>query len=134
MRTVGLTGGIASGKSTVARFFADLGAPVIDADQLARDVVAPGTPGLDTIARRWPETVEGGVLNRAALGARVFADPAQRAELNAITHPLIAAEALKRSAALAEAGAPVALYEAALIVENGLDAGLDGLIVVSVPW
>ena len=133
MRLVGLTGGIASGKSTVARFFAELGAPLVDADQLAREVVAPGTAGLEAIARRWPDTVQGGVLDRSKLGAYVFADPAQRAELNAITHPLIAAEAMKRTAALGERGEPAAIYEAALIVENGLDRGVDGLIVVSVP-
>jgi dephospho-CoA kinase len=133
MRLVGLTGGIASGKSTVARMFAELGAPVIDADLLAREVLAPGTPGLAEVARRWPQVMKEGQLDRKALGAVVFADAAQRAELNAITHPRIAAEAMRRTAALADQGAPAALYEAALIVENNLDRGLDGLIVVSVP-
>lgn len=133
MRLVGLTGGIASGKSTVARMFADLGAPVIDADLLAREVVAPGTPGLAEIAKRWPEVVVGGVLDRAKLGAKVFQDPVQRAELNAITHPRIAAEAVKRTAVLAERGERAALYEAALIVENNLDRAMQGLIVVSLP-
>lgn len=133
MKLIGLTGGIASGKSTVAKMFAGLGAKVIDADLLAREVVAPGTPGLAQLAARWPDVILDGALDRKKLGAKIFADPAERAALNAIVHPLIAAESMKRAQAFAEQGEPAVLYEAALIVENGLDAGMDGLIVVSVP-
>ena len=133
MRVYGLTGGIASGKSTVAKMFAALGAKIIDADLLARSVVAPGTPGLAQVAARWPEVIVDGQLDRKRLGAKVFADPAARAELNAIVHPLIAAEALEETARLAELGEKAVLYEAALIVENELDAGMDGLVVISVP-
>ncbi|MBS2030521.1 MAG: dephospho-CoA kinase [Deltaproteobacteria bacterium] len=133
MRVIGLTGGIASGKSTVAKMFAALGAKLIDADLLARQVVEPGTPGLAQVAARFPDCVVNGVLDRKKLGARVFADPAERAALNAIIHPLIAQAAMARTAELADAGEKAVIYEAALIVENKLDAGMDGLIVVSVP-
>jgi dephospho-CoA kinase len=133
VRLIGLTGGIASGKSTVARMFRALGAPVIDADQLAREVVEPGTPALADIAARWPDVVSGGQLDRKKLGAKIFADPAERAALNAITHPRIQAAALQRTRTFAEFGAPAVIYEAALIVENELDAGMNGLIVVHVP-
>lgn len=133
MRFIGLTGGIGSGKSTVAKMFAALGAKVIDADLLAREVVAPGTPGLAQLAARWPDCIADGALDRKKLGARIFADPAERAALNAIVHPLIAAETMRRAQAFADAGEKAVLYEAALIVENKLDAGMDGLIVVSVP-
>jgi dephospho-CoA kinase len=130
---VGLTGGIASGKSTVARYFAALGVPTVDADQLAREVVLPGTPGLKDIVEVFGAEVlqADGTLDRKALGQRVFHDAAARAKLNAITHPRIAALASERMRALAGSGAPYTLYEAALIVENGLHRAMHGLIVVS---
>ncbi|HTD37150.1 MAG TPA: dephospho-CoA kinase [Candidatus Limnocylindrales bacterium] len=91
---VGLTGGIGSGKSAVAAVFAERGATVIDADVLAREVVAPGSEGLHEIAALWPHAVgAGGALDRAALAALVFADEAARAKLNAITHPRVRARA-----------------------------------------
>lgn len=130
---VGLTGGIASGKSTVARMLAERGVPVIDADALAREVVEPGTPALERIAARWPEVVRDGVLDRKALGAVVFARPEEREALEAIVHPAIRAEVEKRLAALEAAGEELAVYEAALLVETGLDEGLDGLVVVALP-
>ena len=133
MRVVGLTGGIASGKSTVARMLAEKGVPVIDADALAREVVEPGTPALARIAARWPEVVRDGVLDRKAQGAVEFARPEERAALEAIVHPAIQAEVEERLAALATAGAEVAVYEAALLVEAGLDEGMDVLVVVALP-
>lgn len=134
MRVVGLTGGIASGKSTVSAMFRELGAQVIDADQVARDVVEPGTPGLGEVARRFPGVLDpSGQLDRAALGRRVFADPAERRALEAILHPRIRAEVARRTEALARAGVTVALYDAALLIENGLHRGMDGVIVVSAP-
>ena len=134
MRVVGLTGGIASGKSTVSEMFRELGAQVIDADQVARDVVEPGTPGLEEVARRFPGVVDGrGNLDRAALGRRVFADPAERRALEAILHPRIREEVARRTEALARAGESVALYDAALLIENGLHRGMDGVVLVSVP-
>jgi dephospho-CoA kinase len=134
MRVVGLTGGIASGKSTVTEMFRELGAPVIDADEVARDVVEPGTPGLFEVARRFPGVVDAtGRLDRTALGQRVFADPTERGALEAILHPRIREEVARRLEALARAGRTVALYDAALLIENGLHRGLDGVIVVSAP-
>ena len=133
MRVIGLTGGIASGKSTAARILAELGARIVDADAVARDIVAPGQPALAEIARRFgPDVlVRDGTLDRKRLGALVFADAEARLALNAITHPRIAVETQARLATLREAGVPVAVYEAALLVENGIHHGLDGLIVVT---
>ena len=135
-KIVGLTGGIASGKSTVAGILRDLGASVVDADQVAREVVEPGTPALAEIAERWGEDVldDDGNLDRNALGDIVFGDDEQRAALNAITHPRIAQASQQKLAALAARGVAAVVYEAALIVENGLHTGgwMDGLIVVSV--
>jgi dephospho-CoA kinase len=134
MLVFGLTGNIGTGKSTVARLFAERGVPVIDADQVAREVVAPGTPGLADVAARFPGVLSAsGELDRKALADRVFADAQERAALNAILHPRIGAEVRARLDRLAARGAPVAIYEAALIVENGLHHGLDGLIVVNAP-
>lgn len=134
MRVVGLTGGIGSGKSTVSAMFRELGAEVIDADQLAREVVEPGTPALEEIGRRFPGVVDAqGRLDRAALGARVFADEGERRALEAIVHPRIRAEMTRRTEALARAGQKVVLYDAALLIENGLHRGMDGVVLVSAP-
>lgn len=134
MRVYGLTGNIGSGKSTVARMLKARGVPVIDADQIAREVVQPGRPALEEIARRFPGVIQpDGTLDRKALGARIFAEAREREALNRIVHPRIAEEVSARLAALAGAGHRTAVYEAALIVENGLHEGLDGLIVVLAP-
>jgi dephospho-CoA kinase len=134
VRIWGLTGNIGSGKSTVGRMLAARGVPVIDADQVAREVVEPGKPALRDIASRFPGVLrKDGSLDRKALAGRVFADAAEREALNAIVHPRIAEEVASRMAALAARGEKVAVYEAALIVENGLQEGLDGLIVVTAP-
>ncbi|HYS08479.1 MAG TPA: dephospho-CoA kinase [Myxococcales bacterium] len=134
MRIWGLTGNIGSGKSTVGRMLMARGIPVVDADRVAREVVEPGRPALREIASRFPGSVRAdGSLDRKALAARVFADAAERAALNAIVHPRIAEEVARRMAALAASGEKVAVYEAALIVENGLHRGLEGLIVVTAP-
>lgn len=135
MRIFGLTGGIASGKSTVARLLRELGAPIVDADLLAREVVAPGTEALAEIAETFgPEMLlANGELDRKALGAKVFADAAAREALGAITHPRIAKAGQDAMAAFAAQGEPIAIYEAALIVEKNLQSGMHGLIVVSVP-
>lgn len=134
MKTIGLTGGIATGKSTVARILRDeLGVPVIDADQVARDVVAPGQPALAALAARFGPTVlsTDGTLNRKTLGALVMGDAAARKDLEAITHPAIRAEIQRRLLGLAEAGAPSAAVEAALLVETGAYRQYDALLVVS---
>lgn len=134
-RVIGLTGGIASGKSTVARILAELGAPVVDADVLAREVVAPGSPGLATIVDRFGDGVltAEGELDRKRLGDVVFADAEARAALEAILHPRIAAASQREIARHARAGHRDVVYEAPLIVENKLYTWMHTLIVVSVP-
>jgi dephospho-CoA kinase len=129
----GLTGGIASGKSTVGARLRARHVPLIDADELAREVVAPGTDGL----RKLVETFGGwvldpaGALDRKALARVVFSDVAARQKLNAITHPRIAARTLELAAELAREGEPLACYEAALIVENGRVEAFRPLVVCS---
>ncbi len=132
---IGLTGGIASGKSTVARILSELGAPVVDADQLAREVVAPGSDGLAAIVDQFGAQVldAAGALDRKKMADLVFADPEARATLNAITHPRIATAGQREIARHAAAGARHVVYEAALIVENRLQAWMHALIVVAVP-
>jgi dephospho-CoA kinase len=134
-RVIGLTGGIASGKSTVARMLADLGATIIDADQVAREVVRPGQPALAAIVEAFgAEVLEpAGALDRKRLAARVFADPAARRELERITHPRISEATARRVAELEARGVPVVVYEASLLVEGGVHRGLAGLIVVAAP-
>jgi dephospho-CoA kinase len=134
-QVVGLTGGIASGKSTVASVLRELGAPVIDADELARQVVAPGSPALAEIRDRFGDEIvrQDGTLDRKRLAQKVFADPVARRALNAITHPHIAEGSKRRIDELSAKGEPLVIYEAALIVENQLHLWMDGLIVVSVP-
>jgi dephospho-CoA kinase len=135
VRVIGLTGGIASGKSTVARLFRERGVAVIDADELAREVVELGQPALAELVEAFGRSIlnERGRLDRKRLAARVFTRPGERRTLNEIVHPRIAAAAAERLAQLAREGARFALYEAALLVENGLHNALDGLIVVSLP-
>ena len=130
---VGLTGGIASGKSTVAKMFRDLGIPVVDADVVAREVVQPGGEALREIVTAFGEDVllADGTLDRPELGRRVFGDPAARAKLNAITHPRIAAASAKQMAEHAASGAPYVIYEAPLLVENGLHHGMAETVVVA---
>ncbi len=132
---IGLTGGIGSGKSTVARMLAERGATVIDADQLARAVVEPGQPALAELVARFGAAIltPDGQLDRKRLGAIAFADPTARGDLGRITHPRIAAASARAIAEASDAGVGVVFYEAALLVENRAHAGLAGLIVVSVP-
>jgi dephospho-CoA kinase len=127
---VGLTGGIGSGKSTVARLFAERGAIVIDADGIAREIVEPGEPALAEIAERFGAGVlaADGSLDRAALAAIVFSDETALAELNAITHPRISQRTAERIAA-APADA-VVVYDMPLLVENRLTNEWDVVIVV----
>ncbi|SDB80105.1 dephospho-CoA kinase [Raineyella antarctica] len=132
MLRIGLTGGIGSGKSTVAALLAARGAVVLDADRIARAVVEPGTPGLAAIRERFGDRVVGadGALDRAALGAIVFADPAERRALEAITHPLIR----ERTAALVDAAAPeaVVIHDIPLLVEIGAAPTYHLVVVVDV--
>lgn len=133
MQLIGLTGGIASGKSTVARRFAEHGAVVIDADALARDVVALGTPGLDAVIAEFGEGVcaADGSLDRAALGAIVFADEAARRRLEAIVHPAIQEEFQRRlTAASADNPDAIVVYDVPLLVETQSPHPYDLVVVV----
>jgi dephospho-CoA kinase len=127
---VGLTGGIASGKSTVADQLARRGAVVIDADRLAREVVEPGTAELAAIAERFPGTVLDGRLDRSAMAAIVFADPQARRDLERIVHPAVR----RRAAELEQAAAPgsVVVHMIPLLVETGQQADFDLVVVVDV--
>jgi dephospho-CoA kinase len=128
---VGLTGGIGAGKSEVARRLAELGAIVIDSDRLAREVVEPGTEGLaEVVAEFGPEVLgPDGALDRTALGRRVFGDEAARHRLEAIIHPRVRARSAKLLAA-APADA-VVVNDIPLLVESGLGAGFDVVVVVT---
>lgn len=138
MRRIGLTGGIASGKSTVARRLGELGAVVIDADAVYREVVEPGRPALHRIAEEFgPGVIAGdGSLDRPALGAIVFADRTRREALNAITHPAVAERTLElfRAAEAADPGA-VVVYDVPLLVEGapGRSYDFDTVVVVEAP-
>jgi|AntAceMinimDraft_1070359.scaffolds.fasta_scaffold06435_2 dephospho-CoA kinase len=130
---VGLTGGIGSGKSTVAGMFADRGAVVIDADVIAREVVRPGQPAFPEIIETFGRGVvsDTGELDRAALANIVFTDDKALAQLNAITHPRIAARTQELMAA-ADPDA-VVVYDMPLLVENNLTEGWDWVVVVEAP-
>jgi dephospho-CoA kinase len=135
MRLLGLPGGIATGKSTFAALLRARGIPVVDADALAREVVAPGAPALAEIARAFGEGVIGpdGALDRKRMGALVFADPEARRRLEAITHPAIRTAMAEETARLAAEGHPLAFYDAPLLYEVGLDAVLEAVVVVWAP-
>jgi dephospho-CoA kinase len=128
---IGLTGGIASGKSTVARRFAELGVPVVDADVAARDAVAPGTPGLARVIERFGPGVvaENGALERRTLRELIFDDPGSRRDLEAILHPLIRA-AMDHSAATA--AGPYVVMAIPLLIESSAHGRVDRILVVDV--
>ena len=130
---IGLTGGIGAGKSSVAALLAEHGAAVIDADELARAAVAPGTPGLrDVVARFGPSVLDAdGRLDRAALARIVFADAASRADLNAIVHPEVRRLAAEREAATP--GDAVVVHVIPLLVETGQAGDFDAVVVVDAP-
>jgi dephospho-CoA kinase len=136
MQVIGLTGGIAAGKTVVADRLAELGAVRIDADRLAREVVEPGTPALAEIARRFGPAViaADGSLDRPALGAVVFQDPDARRDLEAITHPAVRALSAARITAAGEADpAAVVVYDIPLLVESGRVDEFDRIVVVHAP-
>ena len=126
---VGLTGGIASGKSTAAGFFGALGVPILDSDQIARDVVEPGQPPLERLIERFGRSIltPDGHLNRPALRDIVFSDPRARADLEALTHPAIGAAMEARSAS---AGGPYQILLIPLLVEKNLGSHVDRVLVV----
>jgi dephospho-CoA kinase len=134
MQLIGLTGGIASGKSVVTARLAEHGAVVVDADRIAREVVEPGTPGLAQIAAEFGDGViaSNGSLDRTALGALVFTSPEKREALNAITHPAVAARSheLFEAAAAADPDA-IVVYDVPLLVEAGRVDEFDLIVVVN---
>jgi dephospho-CoA kinase len=131
MRLYGLTGGISSGKSTVSRMLRELGAHVLDADVIARQVVEPGTLGLAEVAARFPDALgPDGRLDRVKLAARVFSDAGERAALNALIHPRVREEFARQVQALEAQGVERIVYDVPLLIETGLHAGMDGVVVV----
>jgi dephospho-CoA kinase len=135
VRVVGLTGGIASGKSTFAEALRARGVPVVDADALARAAVAPGTPALGELARLFGPGVlaPDGSLDRKRMAALVFGDAEARRRLEAVTHPAVRRAMAEETARLAAAGHDLAFYDAPLLFEVGLDAVLDAVVVVWAP-
>jgi dephospho-CoA kinase len=132
---VGLTGGIGSGKSTVSRQLSSYGAVVVDADLVAREVVAPGTPGLAQVVAEFGTAVlrADGSLDREALGAVVFADAGRLAALNAIVHPLVGERMQELEDEAAASGAPALVLDVPLLAENGLAPLYDEVVVVGCP-
>lgn len=126
-KVIGLTGGIASGKSTISNIFKEVGWPVIDADQTARQVVMPGSLGLAQIVSRFGSQVlqPNGTLDRAALGSMVFDDPQNLSDLDQIEHPLIMAAIDKQLAGLKKQGLPVVVLDVPLLFETGMDQECD---------
>lgn len=131
---LGITGNIAAGKSSVATWLAEYGYPLVSADRLAREVVAPGSPVLRQLTQRFGAEVlnADGSLNRQKLAAEVFANPEARRELEALTHPAIARLAVERLEALREAGHELILYEAPLLFEAGAEGRVDKVLVVTI--
>jgi len=130
---VGLTGGIATGKSTVSGMLRELGGEIIDADLLAREVVEPGQPALAQIAAEFgPDVLTAtGALDRKRLGAIIFANPERRRRLEAITHPAIRDRFVVRLGELADKGfVGIVIYDAAVLIESGNHKNLDRLVVV----
>jgi len=128
---IGLTGGIAAGKSTVASLWESLGATVVDADLLAREAVAPNTAGFDAVAAAFPQAIASdGSLDRAALAQIVFSDESKRVQLEQIVHPIVGALSRQR---LAEANTPIVVYVVPLLVEAKVDIPFDTIVTVEAP-
>lgn len=133
---IGLTGGIAAGKSMVSGLLAELGAWILDADAISREVVEPGTEGLKAIAAEFGEKVimPDGTLDRRALGAEVFGDPQKLERLNGILHPIIKAEMLKRAAEIEEQHPKdIVIFDVPLLIESGWQDVADEVWLVSAP-
>ncbi len=134
MLKIAITGGAGSGKSVVARMFQELGAAVLDADEVAHAVVAPGAPAWEELRKSFgPEYfLEDGSLNRPLMSGLVFSDPEARRRLNAIAHPYVAREIRERLEGLERRGTALVLVEVPLLFEAGLQGGYDKVIVVDV--
>ena len=133
MKWIGLTGGIASGKSTASKILRELGADVVDADQLAREAVAPGGPALRAVAQAFGRDVldASGHLNRKYLAALVFADPAKRRALEAIVHPRVRAACASRRRELEAQGRAAAVYDVPLLFEKNLEGEFDVTVAIA---
>ncbi|TRX48683.1 dephospho-CoA kinase [Corynebacterium guaraldiae] len=134
MKLIGLTGGIGSGKSTVAQLLVRHGWELVDADQIARDIVEPGQPALAELAQAFGDDIlqEDGSLDRGLLASRAFASREKTAVLNSITHPRINEETQARFDAARQAGADFVVYDMPLLVDKGLHKDMDATIVVDV--
>ena len=134
MKKIGLTGGIGSGKSTVAQLLVRHGWELVDADQIARDIVEPGQPALTELAQAFGEDIlqEDGSLDRGLLASRAFSSREKTAVLNSITHPRINEETQARFDAARQAGADFVVYDMPLLVDKGLHKDMDATIVVDV--
>ena len=134
IRVIGLTGGIATGKSFVAKFFAEQGVPVIDADELAREAVLPDSPAVKQIALLFGHALvsQEGILDRKQLGTLIFSDPEKRRQLEEILHPLIRSLAEERIGLAAAAGHQRLIYMAPLLIEAGVTERVDTIWVVTV--
>jgi dephospho-CoA kinase len=134
LKLIGLTGGAGSGKSTVTAMLRDMGAVVIDADQAAHEVYAPGTPGFDAVVREFgADFVRDGVIDRGLLGGLVFADEEARLRLNAIVHPLVRDWMAERTREAFDAGAQIVVQDIPLLFEGGLESLFSSVILVWTP-
>jgi dephospho-CoA kinase len=134
VKLVGLTGGVGSGKSTVAAILRELGAEVVDADEASHAVYEPGTPGFEAVVRDFgPDYVRDGRIDRKALGELVFKDADARRRLNAIVHPLVREWMAERTAEAIERGATVVVQDVPLLFENGLEPLYSSVVLVYVP-
>jgi dephospho-CoA kinase len=134
LKLIGLTGGVGSGKSTVAAILRDLGADIVDADEASHAVYAPGTPGFDAVVLEFgPEYVRGGEIDRARLGHLVFDDADARRRLNAIVHPLVRDWMAERTREAAERGAAVVIQDVPLLYENRLEDLFSSIVLVYAP-
>lgn len=134
MKKIGLTGGIGSGKSTVAKLLAEHGFIVVDADKIAREIMEPGSPVLDDVAAAFGDDLinEDGSLDRGELARRAFVDKQSTEKLNSITHPAIRSESERQFAAAEAAGEPAVVYDMPLLVELGMHRDMDLTVVVDV--
>jgi dephospho-CoA kinase len=134
VKLIGLTGGVGSGKSTVAEILRELGAVVVDADEASHAVYEPGTPGFEAVVGEFGDFyVRGGRIDRQRLGELVFKDAASRRRLNAIVHPLVREWMAARTAEAVERGAEVVIQDVPLLFENGLEPLYSSVVLVYVP-